>query len=197
MMRERLERMNEESRRRRDEDEWTSPCRRESRCRVDDDESMQKPPPSVGRGTVKLFCVLVPCGLLDQEIFGLLHYVRGLSALVFLGPSLEHVVRVLVYRFESLDCICWVILSLCRRADGVTIIFCRGLGRWEIILYKMLRQSHRGRLTPSPQHSFAPAAVEHQRRQNWTNTGHNKGNWAWGQVSHLGAELREAGRGLR
>jgi hypothetical protein len=29
------------------------------------------------------------------------------------------------------------------------------------------------------------------------NTGHNKGNWARGRVSHLGAELGEAGRGLR
>jgi hypothetical protein len=49
-----------------------SPCRRESRHRVDDDESMQKPSSSVGRGTVKLFCVLVPGGRLDQEIFMLL-----------------------------------------------------------------------------------------------------------------------------
>jgi hypothetical protein len=34
--------------------------------------------------------------------------------------------------------------------------------------------------------------AEHRRRRNWTNTGHNKGNWTRGQVSHLGAELGEA-----
>jgi hypothetical protein len=41
------------------------------------------------------------------------------------------------------------------------------------------------------------AAVEHRRKQNWTNTGRNKGNWARGRVYHLGAELGEAWRGLQ
>jgi hypothetical protein len=45
--------------------------------------------------------------------------------------------------------------------------------------------------------STADPAVEHRRRRNWTNTWHNKGNWARGRVSHLGAELGEAWRGLR
>jgi hypothetical protein len=45
--------------------------------------------------------------------------------------------------------------------------------------------------------STADATVEHWRRQNWTNTGRNKGNWARGVVSHLGAELGEAWGGLR
>jgi hypothetical protein len=40
-------------------------------------------------------------------------------------------------------------------------------------------------------------SVEHRRRRNWTNTGRNKGNWARGRVSHLGAELGEAWSGLR
>jgi hypothetical protein len=39
--------------------------------------------------------------------------------------------------------------------------------------------------------------AEHRRRRNWPNTGRNRGNWAWGQVSHLGAELGEAWSGLR
>jgi hypothetical protein len=39
-------------------------------------------------------------------------------------------------------------------------------------------------------HGRAPA-------KNWTNKGLNKGNWARGRVSHLGADLGEAGRGLR
>jgi hypothetical protein len=32
--------------------------------------------------------------------------------------------------------------------------------------------------------------------RNWTNTWHNKGNWARGRVSHLEAELGEALSGL-
>jgi hypothetical protein len=40
-------------------------------------------------------------------------------------------------------------------------------------------------------------AAEHRRRQNWPNTGRNKGNWAGRRVSHLGAELGEAWGGLR
>jgi hypothetical protein len=39
--------------------------------------------------------------------------------------------------------------------------------------------------------------TEHRRGRNWTNTGHNKRNWARGWVSHLGAELGEAWGGLR
>jgi hypothetical protein len=39
--------------------------------------------------------------------------------------------------------------------------------------------------------------AEHRRRRNWPNTGRNKGNWAWGRVSHLGAELGEAWSSLR
>jgi hypothetical protein len=109
----------------------------------------------------------------------LLHYVRGLSALVFLGPSLEHLVHVLVYRLESLDCISAYVGSYCRRADGVTVIFCRGLGRWKIILYKMLRQSHRGRLTPSPQHSFAYRSARVLFAASVAAFGHERRTGAW------------------
>jgi hypothetical protein len=34
-------------------------------------------------------------------------------------------------------------------------------------------------------------------KRNWPNTGHNRGNWARGRVSHIGAELGEAWSGLR
>jgi hypothetical protein len=39
--------------------------------------------------------------------------------------------------------------------------------------------------------------AEHRRRRNWLSTGRNKGNWAWGRVSHLEAELGEAWGGLQ
>jgi hypothetical protein len=41
------------------------------------------------------------------------------------------------------------------------------------------------------------AEAEHRRRRNWKNIEHNKGNWARGRVSHLGAELGEAWSNLR
>jgi hypothetical protein len=69
--------------------------------------------------------------------------------------------------------------------------FSRGRGDTETYSGELDRAKstcHRARRT---------AAAEHRRRRNWPSPGHNKGNWAWGWVSHLGAELGEAWSGLR
>jgi hypothetical protein len=50
---------------------------------------------------------------------------------------------------------------------------------------------------PATARSRRTAAAEHRRCQNWPSTGRNNGNWARGQVSHLGAELGEAWSSLR
>jgi hypothetical protein len=39
--------------------------------------------------------------------------------------------------------------------------------------------------------------AEHRRRRTWPSIGRNRENWAWGRVSHLGAELGEAWSGLQ
>jgi hypothetical protein len=44
--------------------------------------------------------------------------------------------------------------------------------------------------------AWQTTAAEHRRRRNWPSTGRNKGNWARGRVSHLGAELGEGWSGL-
>jgi hypothetical protein len=50
---------------------------------------------------------------------------------------------------------------------------------------------------PATARAQRTAMAEHRRKQNWPNIGRNKGNWARGWVSHLGAELGEAWSGLR
>jgi hypothetical protein len=62
-------------------------------------------------------------------------------------------------------------------------------------------ETYSGELNPAKSSGHRASTADRRgrapRRQNWTNTGHNKGNWAQGRVSHLGAELGEAWRGLQ
>jgi hypothetical protein len=68
------------------------------------------------------------------------------------------------------------------RGRGDTGNYFGELDRAELVRHHASTADRRGR---------APAKAK------LANTGHNKGNWARGRVSHLGAELGEAWSGLR
>jgi hypothetical protein len=49
---------------------------------------------------------------------------------------------------------------------------------------------------PTTARARRTATAEHRRRRKWPNIGRNRGKWARGRVSHLGADLGEAWSGL-
>lgn len=122
---------------------------------------------AIERRIVKIV-VLCSTGGLNWEIFGLL--LAALLACTTYSRTyrcdmgLRLAVCQYVYRFRF-DCMCWATGLLALGCWGHNF-FCRGLGWWKFILYKMLPSSCQGRLTPSQQRSLSSRAVQPELTEN-------------------------------